>query len=501
MSSQSSTAGLPHFHRHCCTHPLYTFFFSKVPKAQRFFRYLMKTMASKFLPKHLHKTEKNHHLKKGGNFCGCNNRFITELLEMFLSRQHTIIAFPFGVVNGASKNLILPKWILFPWIQLFELPSSPHIQKGLIPRRFKLKFQKKQTLMSAPAHGNIFLDEFYKAVDHTRRFLLHNNTGYQRMRRKYSIKIPFHATCLQHNKRNLKKFGIIDALSRNILGMFFHVTKNNPQQIGVYFLHHECLSSLSGGTPLFAVTTSGSFFKELGPRLCVIPQNVMSDYVYETVGMATLKIDLLHQHGAVNFKQLKIKEASKQMHFTKSTHNQRIESLWSQMMKQHNFSIINKVLTQICLQLTCSILQQSCHPNSKFFAYVDVLATSLCSWSNNRSFLGVSACQLQVVDQFSLSNPAWMFVLVLKIIIKIRETIPYQLQLLGLHNLHTVLQNILLLLQCEYPDIEAIFTHTPGMFHEVSHVFPCILPIIQLNFQEHEYTDLSLQHSEYIKAS
>ncbi|EFP76904.2 uncharacterized protein PGTG_02365 [Puccinia graminis f. sp. tritici CRL 75-36-700-3] len=35
------------------------------------------------------------------------------------------------------------------------------------------------------------------------------------------------------------------------------------------------------------------------------------------------------------------------MHFTKSTRNQKIESLWSQMMKQHNRPIINNIVTEI----------------------------------------------------------------------------------------------------------------------------------------------------------
>jgi len=89
-------------------------FSSKVSKAQRFFKYLKKTMASKFLPVHSHEIEK----------------------------------------NGASDNVIFQKWILFLWIQLFELPSYPHIPKGLIPRRFKLDFPKKQTLMSVAAQSN-----------------------------------------------------------------------------------------------------------------------------------------------------------------------------------------------------------------------------------------------------------------------------------------------------------------------------------------------------------
>ncbi|KNZ51426.1 hypothetical protein VP01_395g2 [Puccinia sorghi] len=56
-----------------------------------------------------------------------------------------------------------------------------------------------------------------------------------------------------------------------------------------------------------------------------------------------------------------------------------------------------------CLQLTCSILQPSCHPNSTLFTVTvhQSLVKSLLKngWSNNRSFLGVSASQLQAVEQ------------------------------------------------------------------------------------------------------
>ena len=132
-------------------------------------------------------------------------------------------------------------------------------------------------------------------------------------------------SCNGHNK--LKKFGMtvygfIDAWSRKILGMFVHVTNNDPRHIGVYFLR-------------LALSTGG------------IPQKVTSDYGSETVDMATWQMYLSHQHGVINGRQLTIEEASKQMHFTKSTRNQRIESLWSQMMKQHNRSIIDNIMTQI----------------------------------------------------------------------------------------------------------------------------------------------------------
>ncbi|KNZ44499.1 hypothetical protein VP01_90g4 [Puccinia sorghi] len=52
-----------------------------------------------------------------------------------------------------------------------------------------------------------------------------------------------------------------------------------------------------------------------------------------------------------------------------------------------------------CLQLTCNMLQPSCHPNSTLCTVTvhQRLVESLLEkgWSNNISFLGVSACQLQ----------------------------------------------------------------------------------------------------------
>ncbi|KNZ61119.1 hypothetical protein VP01_1449g4 [Puccinia sorghi] len=54
-----------------------------------------------------------------------------------------------------------------------------------------------------------------------------------------------------------------------------------------------------------------------------------------------------------------------------------------------------------CLQLTCSMLQPSFHSNS----------TSLLehSWSNNRSFLGLSPCQLQAVEQVFFAVTCFFF--------------------------------------------------------------------------------------------
>ncbi|KNZ51706.1 hypothetical protein VP01_3853g1 [Puccinia sorghi] len=66
-------------------------------------------------------------------------------------------------------------------------------------------------------------------------------------------------------------------------------------------------------------------------------------------------------------------------------------------------SFTSKSPTEIlkkCLQLTCSMLQPSCYPNSNCFN-MSLFWHSHCAecTSNNRSFLGLSACQLQAVDQ------------------------------------------------------------------------------------------------------
>ncbi|OAW00088.1 hypothetical protein PTTG_05936 [Puccinia triticina 1-1 BBBD Race 1] len=132
-------------------------------------------------------------------------------------------------------------------------------------------------------------------------------------------------SCDGHDK--LKPYGItvygfIDAWYQKVLGMFVHVTNNDPRHIGVYFLH---LASKIGGIPLKVTVDSGT----------------------ETGNMGTLMMYLSHQYASFEGRQLTVEEATARMHWTKSTRNQRIESLWSQMMKQHNQSIIGNVIDEI----------------------------------------------------------------------------------------------------------------------------------------------------------
>jgi hypothetical protein len=88
-------------------------------------------------------------------------------------------------------------------------------------------------------------------------------------------------------------YGFIDAWSRKILGIFVHVTNNDPRHVGVYFLN---LAKAIGGI-LEKITTDGGT---------------------ETGHMATFQIKLSHEF----CENLTIEQAQKRMHYTKSTRNQ-----------------------------------------------------------------------------------------------------------------------------------------------------------------------------------
>ena len=118
-----------------------------------------------------------------------------------------------------------------------------------------------------------------------------------------------------HNK--LKKFwitlyGFINAWSHKILGIYVHVTNNNPCHIGYYYL--QLVKSCGG-----------------------IPRRTSTDRGTETIHMAGHQINLTAQYNPEST------DPTKSHLFTKSTHNQKIECLWSQLMKQYNSELINKL--------------------------------------------------------------------------------------------------------------------------------------------------------------
>ncbi|KAA1115426.1 hypothetical protein PGT21_036307 [Puccinia graminis f. sp. tritici] len=239
-----------------------------------------------------------------------------------------------------------------------KVSSVPTLLPSILERylrRLKLK-QRENDL----ANGKVTYNQVVERISHARTVLLANTAGYRRMRQilatSYNLRIPrqiFYdilkdldpagmALRLRHGcKRRvfrtfgpnhiwsadghdkLKRFGItiygvIDAWSRKILGMYVHVTNNDPRHIGVYYLQ---IALAAGGIPEMMTTDRGN----------------------ETGHMAAYHIRLSHQ----NVENLTIEEATKRMKYTKSTHNQRIESTWSRMMKEHNRPIIHAIFTQI----------------------------------------------------------------------------------------------------------------------------------------------------------
>jgi hypothetical protein len=71
-----------------------------------------------------------------------------------------------------------------------------------------------------------------------------------------------------------------------------------------------------------------------------VPRKITADYGTETVDISMYQMKLSHEFGGIS-----LEEAHTRMHRTKSTQNQKIEALWSQMMKQHNRSIIDNIVT------------------------------------------------------------------------------------------------------------------------------------------------------------
>ncbi|EFP79746.1 uncharacterized protein PGTG_06067 [Puccinia graminis f. sp. tritici CRL 75-36-700-3] len=156
-----------------------------------------------------------------------------------------------------------------------------------------------------------------------------------------------------HDK--LKKFGItiygfIDAWSRKILGLFVHVTNNDPRHIGYYYLQ---LVKREGGIPRRTTTDKGT----------------------ETIQMAGHQINLTEEFNH------ECPDPSQSHLFTKSTHNQKIECLWSQMMKQYNCELINHLFEAI---------EKDCYdPNDPveyllfIYLWVPLLQQGLDDWTNN----------------------------------------------------------------------------------------------------------------------
>ncbi|POW18314.1 hypothetical protein PSHT_05944 [Puccinia striiformis] len=324
-------------------------------------------------------------------------------------------------------------------MNLKEIHARLYKETGVeVHARTVQRYLKKLNLKLLPddlSEGRVTMDQVYDAINDIRKNLLQSNTGYRRMRtvlmRQHNICIPqvvvydalkqvdpegmgerVHQSCKRRVYRTLgpnhiwscdghdklKPFGLtvygfIDAWSRKILGMYVHVTNNDPRHIAVYFLH---IVSKAGG----------------------IPFKVTSDHGTETITMAAHQMCLSYQYTDIT-----LEEAEDRMHFTKSTHNQKIEQLWSQMMKQHNQTIKNDIVEEM---------------NSGGYDAED----------------GV---------QKLLFKFLWIPVLQSSVDIWYTGVLPHNNQLVKVPSHH-----IDGLMQESYPDVQEMFAHTPPDFHEVA---------------------------------
>ncbi|KNZ62949.1 hypothetical protein VP01_1202g1 [Puccinia sorghi] len=151
--------------------------------------------------------------------------------------------------------------------------------------------------------------------------------------------------------------------------------------------------------------------------------------------------------GRVELKLMMISQQSEEKVFEKETVDGRESRCDSNLrcenkrMSQHEKSTAKKNLPN-CLQLTCSMLQPSCHPNSTLCTVTvhQSLVESLLEkgWSKNRSFLGASACKLQAFEQvfFSFVPKMFDFQTKLKCIFQLGETRQEKEQTPGLFPWH-----------------------------------------------------------------
>ncbi|KNF03162.1 hypothetical protein PSTG_03749 [Puccinia striiformis f. sp. tritici PST-78] len=185
------------------------------------------------------------------------------------------------------------------------------------------RYLKKLNLKLLPddlSEGRVAMDQVYDAINDIRKNLLQSNTGYHQMRtvlmRQHNICIlivydalkqvdlegmgervhqsckrcvyrtlgPNHIwSCDGHDKLKpfgLTVYGFIDAWSRKILGMYVHVTNNNPRHIAVCFLH---IVSKAGG----------------------IPFKVTSDHGTKTITMAAHQMCLSYQYTDITLEEVK----------------------------------------------------------------------------------------------------------------------------------------------------------------------------------------------------
>ncbi|KAH9466240.1 hypothetical protein Pst134EB_001299 [Puccinia striiformis f. sp. tritici] len=280
-----------------------------------------------------------------------------------------------------------------------------------------LKRLNLQLLPNDVASGKVTIDDIVRAMNNARTRLLQDNAGYRRMRvihwRQYSTRIP--RQLVYEVLKQIDPKGITARLGQAFKRRIYRT--NGPNHVWACNGHNKL--KRFGITIYRFVDYTGNVcpcHQQQSPaRGCILPPNCVqgggiplkltADYGSETVKMATLQMLLSFDFGGITKE-----EATKQMHYTKSVHNQKIELLWSQMMKQHNRSIKHAITTQVELG--------NYNPDDNIqkllfqFLWIPVFQSSVDGWVDSYNHYRkrrdhLTSLPTSVTHEFAYSNPEY----------------------------------------------------------------------------------------------
>lgn len=161
----------------------------------------------------------------------------------------------------------------------------------------------------------------------------------QLKRRVFRTPVPNHIWSSDgHDK--LKPFGItiygtIDAWSHMILDLQVHITNNNPQHIGYYFLNTV---KRIGGWLKFSLLSCFTGCLLITILRCRNTPKDFHDKGSETIGAAAYQVALYSLVSGMG-----VEHGVRHHLYTTSPKNQKIECFWSQLMRQKNIRILDEI--------------------------------------------------------------------------------------------------------------------------------------------------------------
>ncbi|KAI7961827.1 hypothetical protein MJO28_002316 [Puccinia striiformis f. sp. tritici] len=338
-------------------------------------------------------------------------------------------------------------------LNLREMNARLYADTGLeVGHHTVQRYLKKLGLTLLPndiLDGKVIMDQVYNAIHDARNNLLQNNTGYCRMRmvlmRHYNIRVPrdiiyevlkeIDPEGMAARLRQACKRRIYRTLGPNHIWACDGHDKLKPFGITVYGFVDAWSRKLLG------ILLFTSRFK--GWWNTIQGNNRLRN---ETVDMAAHQMTLSLAYAGISKE-----EAEKRMHCTKSTHNQEIEAMWSQMMKQHNRPIKDDILAEI--NSGCYDKDDGVQKLLFLFLWIPVFQASVDIWVDSynhyrKRFDKLTTLPTGCTPDFAYTTP---------------ESFGTTDQLVRIPS-----QHIDCLSEQFYPDKEEMFLHTPLEFHEVA---------------------------------